>query len=180
MIDRFLKKQLEENLAEFPAVAILGPRQCGKSTLAKMLISQRKDVVYLDIEKPSDRLKLSGPELFFEANQEKLVCLDEIQRLPEIFQVLRASIDSKRKNGRFLILGSASKELIKQSSESLAGRIIYHHLTPFLYGEIEHSFSLENYWTRGGFPQSLLATSEKSSFVWRDSFIQAFLERDIP
>lgn len=180
MINRFLKKQLEESLDEFPVVAIFDPRQCGKSTLAKMIFSKRKDVVYIDLEKPSDRIKLSDPELFFETNQKKLICLDEIQRLPEIFQVMRSAIDSKRNNGRFLVLGSASKELIKQSSESLAGRIIYHHLTPFVYNEIRSSSTLENYWIRGGFPSSYLAPSEKASFTWRESFIQTFLERDIP
>ncbi len=180
MINRYLNKHLKESLKEFPAVAILGPRQCGKSTLAKMIIKELTEVVYIDIEKPSDRIKLSDPELFFELNRDKLICIDEIQRLPEIFQVLRSEIDVKRRNGHFLILGSASKKLIKQSSESLAGRIIYHQLTPFLYSEILKSNSLQKYWLRGGFPSSLLAKSEKSSFVWRKSFIQTFVERDIP
>lgn len=180
MIKRYLKKQLIESLKEFPAVAILGPRQCGKSTLAKMIINELADVVYIDVEKPSDRIKLSDPEIFFELNRSKLICIDEIQRLPEIFQVLRSEIDIKRSNGRFLILGSASKELIKQSSESLAGRIIYNQLTPFQFNEIEQSNSLHKYWSRGGFPSSLLATSEKSSYTWRNSFIQTFVERDIP
>lgn len=180
MIKRYLKKQLIESLKEFPVVAILGPRQCGKSTLAKMIIDELKNVVCIDAEKPSDRIKLSDPEIFFELNRNKLICIDEIQRLPEVFQVLRSEIDIKRRNGRFLILGSASKELIKQSSESLAGRIIYHQLTPFQFNEIEQSSSLQIYWSRGGFPSSLLATSEKSSFIWRNSFIQTFVERDIP
>lgn len=180
MIKRYLKKQLIESLKEFPVVAILGPRQCGKSTLAKMIIDELKNVVCIDAEKPSDRIKLSDPEIFFELNRNKLICIDEIQRLPEVFQVLRSEIDIKRRNGRFLILGSASKELIKQSSESLAGRIIYYQLTPFQFNEIEQSSSLQIYWSRGGFPSSLLATSEKSSFIWRNSFIQTFVERDIP
>ena len=180
MIRRYLKTQLIESLKEFPAVAILGPRQCGKSTLAKMIINELTDVIYIDVEKPSDRIKLSDPEIFFELNRNKLICIDEIQRLPDIFQILRSEIDIKRRNGRFLILGSASKELLKQSSESLAGRIIYHQLTPFQFREIEQSSSLQKYWSRGGFPSSLLATSEKSSFIWRNSFIQTFVERDIP
>ena len=180
MIKRYLKRQLIESLKEFPAVAILGPRQCGKSTLAKMIINELADVVYIDVEKPSDRIKLSDPEIFFELNRNKLICIDEIQRLPEIFQILRSEIDIKRNNGRFLILGSASKKLIKQSSESLAGRIIYNQLTPFQFNEIEQSNSLQKYWSRGGFPSSLLATSEKSSYTWRNSFIQSFVERDIP
>ena len=180
IIERYLKKYLIENLQEFPAVAILGPRQCGKSTLAKMVLQGMKDVVYLDLEKPSDRLKISDPEIFFETNRNKLICLDEIQRLPEIFQVIRSEIDINRKAGRFLILGSASKDLVRQSSESLAGRIIYLNLTPFLFQEIYPEQSFQKYWLRGGFPSSFLATSDKASFTWRNSFIQTFLERDIP
>ena len=180
MIKRYLKKYLLESLQEFPAVAILGPRQCGKSTLAKMVIKGLESVIYLDLEKPSDRLKISDPELFFESNRDKLICLDEIQRLPEIFQVIHSEIDIKRKPGRFLILGSASKDLVNQSSESLAGRIVYLYLTPFLFQEIYPEYSLQKYWLRGGFPPSLLASSDKASFTWRTSFVQTFLERDIP
>ncbi len=180
MIERLLKIQLKEGLTEFPVVAILGPRQCGKSTLAKMLLSKIKNVAYIDAEKTSDKLKLSDPELYFEMNQNKLICLDEIQRVPEIFQPMRSEIDSNRKNGHFLVLGSASKELIRQSSETLAGRILYIHLTPFIFIEISSTTSLKEYWNRGGFPLSLLASSRKVSFNWRESFIQTFLERDIP
>ena len=121
-IRRKLSSKIKTCLNEFPAVAILGPRQSGKSTLAKHLLNEEglKPNVYLDLERPSDLRKISDPEFFFAANREKLVCLDEIQRIPEIFSILRAEIDEDRRNGRFLILGSASRDLIRQSSESLA------------------------------------------------------------
>jgi uncharacterized protein len=180
MIDRILKSEVIESLNNQPVVAILGPRQCGKSTLSKQIIALRKDVVYIDAEKEADRLKLSDPEIFFELNRGKLVCIDEIQRLPDLFVALRSEIDSKRVNGRFLILGSASKDLIKQSSETLAGRIAYLQLTTFLFTEIESVSELNIFWNRGGFPGSFLSVSDKTSFVWRQNFIQTFLERDIP
>ena len=122
---RKLEAEVNTCLRDFPAVAILGPRQCGKSTLAKKIIGNRTDSVYLDLELPSDVQKLSEPELFLGRHAAKLICLDEIQRLPEIFPVLRGIIDANRSNSRFLILGSASQELIRQGSETLAGRIAY-------------------------------------------------------
>lgn len=174
-----------ECLRDFPAVAILGPRQCGKTTLAKAVIAEIGKCIYLDLEKPSDRNKLLEPELFFSSNTTKLVCLDEIQRLPEIFSVLRSVIDEADRNGQFLILGSASPDLIKQTSETLAGRIAYLELSPFLLSEIkkqqEHTTRrLYGYWLKGGFPRSYLARNEKSSMRWRKNFILTFLERDIP
>ncbi|OGQ98937.1 MAG: hypothetical protein A2505_03370 [Deltaproteobacteria bacterium RIFOXYD12_FULL_55_16] len=180
---RRLEQEVAACLRDFPAVAILGPRQCGKSTLAKKIIGNRADSVYLDLELPSDVLKLSEPELFLGRHTDKLVCLDEIQRLPEIFPVLRSLIDANRSNGRFLILGSASHELIRQGSETLAGRIAYLELTPFLLAEIEArhtSEALHRYWLRGGFPDSFLADSEETGRRWRQNFIRTFLERDIP
>ncbi|MBN1472939.1 MAG: ATP-binding protein [Syntrophaceae bacterium] len=170
-------------MKDFPAVSILGPRQCGKSTLAQKIISDEKDTVYLDLELPSDIQKLSEPELFLRRHRGKLVCLDEIQRKPEIFPVLRSMIDEERTNGRFLILGSASPELIKQSSETLAGRIAYLELTPFLFSEtktIGQKDVLTRYWLRGGFPDSFLAATDEAGNRWRENFIRAFLERDIP
>jgi len=182
-IPRRLESELRECLREFPAVAVLGPRQCGKSTLARAIIAQLPDAVYLDLEKPADLAKLQEPELFFSLHKDKLICLDEIQRLPEIFAPLRAIIDSRSRNGQFLILGSASRDLIRQSSETLAGRIAYLELTPFLYAEISGTAAvapLHTYWLRGGFPDSLLARNEKASQRWRENFIRTFLERDIP
>ena len=168
----------------FPAVAILGPRQCGKSTLARHLVKGRKDTIYLDLEKPSDRNKLSDPEIFFQFNKDKLICLDEIQRSPEIFSVMRSTIDENARNGQFLILGSASRELIRQSSESLAGRIIFTNLAPFSLSEIKSTREYSNsllfeYWNRGGFPRSFLAKNDELSITWRQSFINTFLERDV-
>ncbi len=180
-IPRLLEKTLNQTLEEFPAVAILGPRQCGKSTLAKELISGRANAVLLDLERRSDIARLAEPELFLKTHENDLVCLDEVQRMPDIFQALRSLIDDNRRNGRFLILGSASRELIRQSSESLAGRLIYLELSPFLFSEVAPSkVGLHAYLLRGGFPPSLLAASAAASMRWRQSFIKAFLERDIP
>ncbi len=182
-IPRQLELEIRECLLEFPVVALLGPRQCGKSTLARALIRDREDAVYIDLELPSDRRKLEEPELFFAAGRDKLFCLDEIQRAPELFAPLRSIIDADRRNGQFLLLGSASRELIRQSSESLAGRIAYLELTPFLLAEIaqtEQADPLRPLWMRGGFPDSLLARNEKASRRWRGNFIRTFLERDIP
>ena len=182
-ISRQLEQELQECLLDFPAVALLGPRQCGKSTLAKALIEDRDDAIYLDLELPSDLRKLAEPELFFGAGRDKHFCLDEIQRIPELFAPLRSIIDANKRNGQFLLLGSASRELIKQSSESLAGRIAYLELTPFLLSEIAqsgHPNPLQTLWLRGGFPDSLLARNEKASRRWRENFIRTFLERDIP
>jgi predicted AAA+ superfamily ATPase len=180
-IPRLLEKTLEQALDESPAVALLGPRQCGKSTLAKAVISGRPNTVFLDLERRSDVARLAEPELFFHAHANDLVCLDEIQRMPDIFQVLRSVIDDDRRNGRFLILGSASRELIRQSSESLAGRLMHLELSPFLLSEVARPRAgLQAYLLRGGFPPSLLAGSDAASMRWRQSFIRAFLERDIP
>jgi len=180
-IPRFLEGSLEEGLRESPAVAILGPRQCGKSTLARELMRGRRDALYLDLERQSDLARLTDPELFFEAHKDKLVCLDEIQRRPEIFAALRGIIDERRRNGQFLILGSASPDLIRQSSESLAGRLAYLELTPFLFSEVAPAnTTLQTYLLRGGFPRSVLAATDASSHRWRQSFIRSFLERDIP
>ncbi len=164
-----------------PAVALLGPRQCGKSTLARMLISQWSDPppVYLDLERPTDRAKLTDPEAFLAAHADRLVCLDEVQRVPDLFVVLRYLIDRNRRPGRFLILGSASRDLIRQSSESLAGRIRYVELTPFLFTEA-HGLDMRSFWLRGGFPESALAEDDAESFEWRLDFVRSFLERDIP
>jgi uncharacterized protein len=181
-IKRSLEEKLKTQLEYFPAVAILGPRQCGKSTLAKHIRSHFPDLVYIDLERPSDKRKLDDPEIFFEHNKGKLVCLDEVQRLPNLFPVLRSILDDNNSNGQVIILGSASPELIKQSSETLAGRIAYLNLTPFLLTELHslQEFSLNAFWSRGGFAKSFLAPNDQLSMEWRLSFIQTFLERDIP
>ena len=162
-----------------PVVAILGPRQCGKSTLAKHFLDGR-DAIYLDLQNRADRNKLNEPELFIEQHRDKLICLDEIQLLPDFFSFLRSEIDADRRPGRFLILGSASRDLIRQSSETLAGRIAFLSLAPFLLDEIEGETDWRELWSRGGFPESLLAEENADSLAWRTDFIQTFLERDIP
>lgn len=182
-LTRSIEAELSECVADTPAVAVLGPRQCGKSTLARTFVAKHPRALYLDLEKPSDLAKLREPELFFSQHADKLICLDEVQRAPEIFAPLRSIIDSRGRNGQFLILGSASRDLIRQSSESLAGRIAYLELAPFHFSEVdgvESTLSLQQYWLRGGFPDSLLAGSEKSSRRWRENFVRTFLERDIP
>jgi predicted AAA+ superfamily ATPase len=160
-------------------VAILGPRQCGKSTLAREFLAGT-DAVILDLQDRADLNKLTEPELFFDRYREKLICLDEIQRLPEFFSVLRSEIDRDRRPGRFLILGSASRELLRQTNESLAGRIAFLDLTPFLLDEIEDHGDWQTHWLRGGFPESFLARSDEDSYDWRIDFGRTYLERDIP
>jgi predicted AAA+ superfamily ATPase len=183
-VERGFRSEILSCLEGFPAVAILGPRQCGKSALVRKIIQNAGEKTdYLDLELPSDVQKLSEPELFLAQHKEKLICLDEIQRMPEIFPVLRSVIDKDRINGHFLILGSASPELIRQSSETLAGRIAYQELTPFLFSESKSKDApdmLSTYWLRGGFPDSFLAQSDAAASRWRDNFIRTFLERDIP
>ncbi|MBA4369118.1 MAG: ATPase [Desulfobacterium sp.] len=178
-VKRIIEKELHGALARSPAVAILGPRQCGKSTTAKMLLGNIPSV-YLDLQDRVDRNKLTEPELFFDRYRDKLICLDEIQLLPDFFSVLRSEIDKDRRPGRFLILGSASRDLIRQSTESLAGRISYMDLTPFLLKEIAGVSSWSDLWLRGGFPGSVLAVNNSDSFDWRLDFIRTFMERDIP
>lgn len=181
MVDRYLYENVLKALNQMPAVALLGPRQCGKSTLARMVVEAhfKTRAVFLDLERPSDIARLADPELFLKRHEDKLVCLDEIQRMPALFSVLRSLIDEKRIPGRFLVLGSASRDLIRQSSESLAGRIRYLELTPFLQIE-SHGAAYEALWMRGGYPESLLAIDDTASFEWRLDFIRSFLERDVP
>src|SRR5271157_3095890 len=180
-ISRYLEKTIIDRLHDYPSVAILGPRQCGKSTLAHHILKNSPGALYLDLELPSDLNKIKEPELFLQQHDDNLICLDEIQRTPELFPVLRSFIDRNRKNGRFLILGSASRDLIRQSSETLAGRISHVELSPFLLREsvVHGRFNLHRYWLRGGFPRSFLAQSDQASYLWRHDFIRSFVERDV-
>lgn len=186
MIHRLLFHRLEELMPDFPAIAILGSRQVGKTTLAQALAEHfDQQSIYLDLESPSDRSKLTEPEQYFGLHEGKLIILDEIQRMPDLFQVLRGVIDRRRNKGfrfcQFLILGSASLELIRQSSETLAGRIAYEELPGFTILEVgDEGKNLEKLWLRGGFPDSFLASSDRSSMTWRQNFITTYLERDIP
>ena len=166
-------------LAISPVVAILGPRQAGKSTLARMHAAEDARLLRLDLERPGDLLRLDDPEAFFAANSQRLICVDEIQRRPELFPVIRYWVDRDDRPGQFLILGSASRDLIRQSSESLAGRISYLELTPFLFGEVAERTDLNTYLNRGGYPRSLLAPDDAQSFQWRLDFVRTFLERDL-
>jgi len=180
MIKRVLQDVLEASLRKFPVVGIVGSRQTGKTTLAKLV---RQTVasksVYLDLELPSDINKLQSPELYLRQFSDRLVIIDEIQRMPELFPLMRALVDQKRTGGRFLILGSASPEMIKHASESLAGRIVYHELSPFTLTETGMK-PTERLWLRGGYPSSFLGKSDEESFAWRESFIRTYLEMDLP
>ncbi|MDB4915008.1 MAG: ATPase [Gemmatimonadetes bacterium] len=187
MITRQLLGALDTALSDFPVVGLLGPRQVGKTTLAHAVAARRGEehVRYLDLESPADRARLSDAEAYLEAQQGHLVILDEIHRVPELFAVLRGLVDRRRRrgsrSGQFLVLGSASLDLLQQSSESLAGRITYLELTPVVASEVAaDARSIARLWNRGGFPDSLLARSDDASLAWRRSFIRTYLERDIP
>lgn len=182
MIKRRIAPKVASLLEQSPAVVLSGPRQVGKTTLA-LEIAERRPATYLDLESETDRARLAEPELYFADHADELLILDEIQRLPGLFEVLRGVIDRGRRegraNGRFLLLGSASLELLAQSGESLAGRIAFAELTPFDLVEVGTE-RLDRLWVRGGFPDSFLASGEESSLRWRRDFIRTYLERDIP
>jgi len=184
MLQRSASKKLSGLLAEFPAVGLLGPRQVGKTTLAMGLVEAIKPTpLYLDLERPSDLAKLQDPETFLDHHSDKLVILDEIQRSPDLFPILRSVIDVRRRKGQrygqFLVLGSASLDLLRQTSESLAGRIAYMELTGLLATEVPIT-DLDRLWVRGGFPESFLAKDDPASMRWRLQFISTYLEREVP
>lgn len=188
MITRFVEKPLRSALASFPVVALLGPRQVGKTTLALAVTkTSQQEALYLDLERDSDRGKLTEAELYLSQHRGKLVILDEVQRRPDLFPLLRSLVDERiragERTGHFLVLGSASRDLLQQSSESLAGRIAYLELAPFSVTELMHpesGFDPTQLWLRGGFPGSYLAANEQTSWNWRGNFITTYLERDIP
>ena len=184
MLERQISGQIQNGLRRQAAVALIGPRQVGKTTLARTL-GEAQNGLYLDLESPRDRAKLADPELFLGQYTDRLVILDEIHRVPEIFQPLRGIIDEGRRNqkgtGRFLLLGSASMDLLKQSGESLAGRIEYVEMNPLNGLEVANEKeALMHLWVRGGFPDSFLAKSDEDSFAHRNHFIRTYLERDVP
>jgi len=182
MVPRRLGARLNHLLGHSPAVALLGPRQAGKTTLA-LAIGQQRASVYLDLEDEDERAKLSYPTRYLADHESELVILDEVHRVPELFQRLRGIIDRGRRhgkaNGRLLLLGSAAMDLLKQTGESLAGRISYLELGPFDALEVAPA-ALETLWVRGGFPCSFLAESGDLSMEWRRDFIRTYLERDVP
>ncbi|MFY8017284.1 MAG: ATP-binding protein, partial [Inhella sp.] len=180
MIERLAQFELNQRLARAPAVLLLGARQVGKSTLARAAAAARPGSVLLDLERASDRAQLAEPELFLARHRSRLVVLDEVQLMPDLFSHLRPEIDADRRPGRFLLLGSASGELLRQQSESLAGRVSYLELPPVLAAEQPPDLaSLQTLWLRGGFPLSLLAANEADSYAWRRDFIENFLLRDL-
>ena len=188
MYKRSAQQRLSTLLGQFPAVALLGPRQTGKTTLAFSQKEVHPNALYLDLELPSAQRQLNDPEAFFMAHANQLVILDEVQRMPEIFSILRGVIDQRRRGGeaygQFLLLGSASGVLLQQSSESLAGRVAQIELAPFqvneVYGEQSTATDMNSLWVRGGFPLAWLASDDEASLTWRDVFITTYLEKDIP
>jgi len=181
MLPRKLLAALRRRLALQPAAVLLGPRQVGKTTLARVLADEYPGAVVLDLERESDRARLAQPEAFFARHRRQLVVLDEVQAMPELFAALRPEIDADRRPGRFLLLGSASGRLLRQSSESLAGRVAYLELAPLLIEEVgADPVQAASLWLRGGFPTSFTAPDDAASFAWRGDFIQTFLARDLP
>lgn len=172
-----LLRRIRSSIRHNPAVALLGPRQCGKTTLARMLV-KTDSTNYFDLEDPPSLQRLDDPQTAL-ADLRGLVVIDEVQRRPEIFPVLRVLLDRPRSPARFLLLGSASPALLRQSSESLAGRVEVIEATGFTAEEIRYQ-RMDRLWLRGGFPRSFLAASEPRSFTWRRQFIRTFLERDVP
>ena len=188
MYQRQSQQKLIQRLQQFPAVGLLGPRQVGKTTLAFAQKALYPDALYLDLELPSAQRQMDDPEAFLMAHAQQLVILDEVQRMPELFGVLRGVIDQRRRMGQacgqFLLLGSATGVLMQQSSESLAGRVAHVALPPLQASEIftgVHSVAdLNALWLRGGFPLSWLAETDAASMTWREVFIATYLEKDIP
>ena len=182
MIKRRIAPEVARSLADAPAVALIGPRQVGKTTLA-LEVAEDRPAVYLDLESEPDRSRIGSPLLYFADHADELVVLDEIHRAPGLFEALRGAIDAGRREGkgtgRFLLLGSAALELLAQSGETLAGRIEFVELAPFDLTEVGGE-RLDDLWVRGGFPNSFLARSDGASLRWRQNFIRTYLERDIP
>ena len=183
-VPRALLSEALAQLAFAPAVALLGPRQVGKTTLAKAIGGHFPNALHLDLQLPEDRQRLTGASAFLQSHRDRLVVLDEVQYVPEIFAQLRPEIDAHRRPGRFLLLGSASGRLLQQSSESLAGRVSYLELTPIQLRELDprptdSDAHLRRLLLRGGFPLSFLAPTDALSFDWRLNFISTFLNRDL-
>lgn len=180
MIRRRIIKEINESLAYFPVVSIIGPRQVGKTTLAKQIIADFQiPTIYLDLERTSDIFKLDNAELFLSQHKDKLIVIDEVQLKKDLYPLLRSLVDETNKPGQFLLLGSASPELIRHSSESMAGRIAYHQLHPIDMVEAPETIPQNDLWLKGGFPKALLAQNENLTHQWMDNFISTYLNRDL-
>ena len=180
MFERLARSVLRRRLSTSPAVAILGARQVGKTTLARAIADEHPSSLYIDLESAQGRARLAQPDSFFQANRGRLVVLDEIQNLPELFSELRGEIDADRRAGRFLMLGSASFKLLRQS-QSLAGRLALVDMAPLLLVEVHRRFDdIQTLWLRGGFPGSFTAHDDAASWAWRESFVRHILETDLP
>jgi uncharacterized protein len=180
-VARKYQQEILNILEYFPIVGIVGPRQVGKTTLVKSIENQlKRKTIYVDLEYPEDLNKLSDPVLFFEQNTDACIIIDEVQRKPDLFPILRSIIDRKREACRFIILGSASPEIIRDSSESLAGRIAYIELSPFNLLEINEYLEYQHHWFFGGFPNAILAPNPKLAKIWLQQFVQTYIERDLP
>src|SRR5262245_3484110 len=186
LITRAIEPQVRQRLEAQPALESLGPRQVGKTTLARGIADERGEgAIYLDLERPADLRRLDDADAYLRAQQGKLVVIDEIHRAPGLFAILRGVIDENRRRGhrtgQFLLLGSASIDLMRQASESLAGRVAYLDIAPFTAAEAaKGSYDTDTVWVRGGFPESLLAKDDRASVTWRLDFIRSYLERDVP
>lgn len=180
-VNRIAKNQIEKLLKQFPAVGLVGPRQCGKTTIALTIQKELKNNAdYFDLESPADLRKFNDIEFFLSQNQNANFIIDEVQRLPELFPVLRSVIDKKRKAGRFLLLGSATPEMVKGASESLAGRIYYIEAHPFNITELPQKLNTQTkHWFRGGFPDAYTAKNDEAWFLWMDGFARTFVEGDL-
>jgi predicted AAA+ superfamily ATPase len=179
MIDRNLEVLLLEKMRRSPAVAIFGPRQVGKTTLARKLKADKREIIYLDMENPNDQNKLHDAFSYLAAHESNCIIIDEIQLVPSLFSILRPVIDANRAAGRFILLGSASPVLVLGVSESLAGRISYTELSPIGITELPSTIDYKRNWFRGGFPESLLAKKDDFASTWMDDFIQIYVERDL-
>jgi predicted AAA+ superfamily ATPase len=178
MIKRLSKLSLL--LQEFPVVVITGPRQVGKTTLARQAAAaKKKPVIYLDMELESDRRKLFDMESFFSSHRNKLVVIDEVQLVPAVFSALRPEVDALRKPGRFLLTGSANPVMIKGVAESLAGRVAYMELTPFMLNEVISKYTMQRHWFRGGYPNAFLAKTDEAFHRWMENYIETFIQRDL-
>jgi len=181
MIRRALIQEVIQSMEYFPVIGIIGPRQSGKTTLVKSLSGEiERETIYLDLENPKDVAKIADPILFIEQNEDKCIIIDEVQHQPHLFNILRSMVDQKREPGRFIILGSASPVLIRGSADSLAGRVAYLELDSLHYNEISPNYSMNDHWFRGGYPDALLAKTQKAVELWHRNYIRTYVERDLP